>query len=213
MEPRTINLDKFQLVDIDKVRPNTWNPKDKNTEEYLLLVEGIKTKGQRRPIIVRENEGLEIIDGEQTWSACKELGYTKIVVLNEGEVDDKEATEMTFWYQHHVPFNEAKKAEIVTRLIEKYQTVELPFNTNKLEEMKELVKFGWDHYKKNDKETNVNTENIEKMVTFAVRVKQDQIQVINRAIDLIKQEEGDMSEGRALELICADYLADAGVDQ
>ena len=33
------------LVDINSVRPNTWNPKDKETEEFQMIKRGIDKKG------------------------------------------------------------------------------------------------------------------------------------------------------------------------
>jgi len=88
-------------VPIDQVRPNTWNPKDKNTEEYEKVKLSIQ-KRIRQPIIVRETDtnSYEIIDGEQRWTACKELAFENVLVYNEGKVSDQEARELTIFFSN-----------------------------------------------------------------------------------------------------------------
>jgi hypothetical protein len=201
---------KLLVVEIDKIQPNPWNPKQKDTAEYKVLVEGIRVKGQRLPIVVRElGDKYEILDGEQRWRACQELKFKKVLVYNEGKVDDKEAKELTLWYQHQVPFDEILLAKLVFDMSTKYDEFNVPFSKEKIQEMVELMKFDWDSYQKN---TKLDIEPREEgLKTLSITMLDTQYKVIMQAFDKARKtvDTGDMSDARALELICADYLAGA----
>ena len=52
-------------VDIDKVHPNSWNPKEPNTKEYENVKKSLEINGYAQPILVIEDgDGFEIIDGQ-----------------------------------------------------------------------------------------------------------------------------------------------------
>jgi hypothetical protein len=196
--------EQIKEVNIDEVRPNTWNPKDKDTEDYRKVKRGIQLKGQRLPIIVRENNGYEIIDGEQRWTACKELGYKKVIIYNEGQLSDKDAKELTIWYQMQVPFNEIELANLVKDLSQ-YEDLEIPYNEEEIKEMCELSGFSWEDYNK-DKE--IKEENKEELRTIIVTVTESQYEIIAKALAHVKEQNDlQMLDGKALELICGDYLA------
>ena len=145
MEKLIFDKNKILVVPIGGVRPNTWNPKAKNTEEFRKVKKGIDIKGQRLPIIVRENKGYEIIDGEQRFTACKELGYNRVIIYSEGVLSDKEAKELTIWYQQQVPFEELKLAELVSDLA-KMGDIQLPYTEEEVEEYKKLFVFDFNKY-------------------------------------------------------------------
>ena len=69
-------------VDIDKVRPNNYNPNVMDTEKFEALKDFCQTQGAEKldPIWVR-NDGVgnyEIIDGEHRWKAAKEVGWKRL---------------------------------------------------------------------------------------------------------------------------------------
>lgn len=119
---------KLSVVPIDKVRPNTWNPKESDTIEYQRIKLGIQQHGLRKPIVVRENDGYEIIDGEQRWKICQELNYKKIPIYNEGELSDKEAKELTIIYEHQVPFEPINFMVLIKELDDMYEDVEIGYS-------------------------------------------------------------------------------------
>lgn len=192
---------KVKIVKVDEVRANTWNPKDENTEDYEKIKRGIELKGQRLPIVVRENNGYEIIDGEQRWRACKELGFGKVIIYSEGEIPDKEAKELTIWYQQQVPFNEIELASLIKDLSQ-YPDLEIPYSLEEIEDFKNLAEFNWDQYKTGEPEFE------EGVRTLSIKMSEGQYKIVIDAIDKVKKEiEMDCSDGRALELICGDYLS------
>lgn len=203
-----IQFDKFDVVLIDEVVPNPWNPKDKNTEEYKILKQGIERNGLLQPVVTRNYEDkYQIIDGEQRWTACKELGYEKIIIYNEGDIDDKLAQELTLWYQHSVPFNEVSLSKVVEGLT-KLGELNIPFNQEKIEEMAEMMNFDWNTHVSN----KPTTQSIPQMKTIAILVSSEEKQIVDNAFKKVRKttENVKTSAGRCLELLCLDYFAQHG---
>lgn len=203
---------KIKKVSIDKIVPNTWNPKEKKSKEYEKVKESIFQKGLRGFIAVRkhpEEAGkYEILDGEQRWTAAKDLGYDEIHVYNEGTVDDKEAKELTIWWQQQVPFDKVGEAFLVTDLVKAYgiTTVELPYSEKEMEEFKKLAEFSFNQYQDNP----APEEDLD-VKTFKVTLGNDAYEIIMKAVNKVKVD-NDCGEARALELICADYLSGVSED-
>jgi len=224
------DISKLKIVDTDEVRPNSWNPKAKDTRQYKKIKKGLSMKGLRLPIVVRENKGYEIIDGEQRWTACKELKFPKVIIYNEGKIPDKDAKELTIWYQQQVPFKELDLAILIKDLAS-YPDLQLPFTKEEIQEYIKLFEFDWEIYN-----YEINLEEVDKKYNFKVTDEQlkaikrickeqhggidltakvirrititkAQKEIVERALAKIKTEEGENREGRALELICADFLA------
>ena len=83
MENKDFDPSRILKVPIDKVEPNDYNPKKKDTPEYKKVVESLRVNGLKQPIFVREvdgNDNYVIVDGEQRWTAAKELGYKDIYI-------------------------------------------------------------------------------------------------------------------------------------
>ncbi len=200
------DINNIRVVKIDEVRPNDYNPKDKRTEDFEKIKKGIELKGQRLPIIVRDTEDIkvpyEIIDGEQRWTACKELGSKEIIVYSEGKISDKDAKELTIWYQQQVPFNEIELASLVAEVVTKFPDFELPFTNVEIEKFKELAGFNWEQYETN-KENDDNYE--EGVKTLSIKMSDGQYQIVMNAIAKVKAD-ADCPDGRALELICIEFL-------
>jgi ParB/RepB/Spo0J family partition protein len=197
------NTEKILVVDIDKVRPNPWNPKERDTEEYKMVLESIRVNGLRLPVIVRDNDGYEIIDGEQRYTACLDLDYPKVVIYNEGKMDDKRAKELTLWYQTQVPTEDIKLAELITDLHTNYDSMSIPYSEEDINNYLGLLDFDFDNFGKDKPEFE------EEPRTLKVILTESQYQVVTNAIKQVRSKEGTDSDGRAIELICADYLSGA----
>ena len=114
-----------KIVDITKVKPNTWNPKDTIEENkevkriYEDIKEQIRKKGLFEAITVRNlgqgsRKSWEILDGYHRWRACKELGFEEIRVNDLGKIDDKLARAITVVKeQKKVPVSELGIVDIV----------------------------------------------------------------------------------------------------
>jgi hypothetical protein len=129
------------IVNIDKVKANTWNPKEsieeneENKEKYEEIKKEIEKKGLFEAITVRElGDKYEILDGYHRWLACKELGFSKIRVNTLGEISDELARAITvIKEQKKIPISELMSL--------------LGYNENTLEEYSSLFNFDWEEYK------------------------------------------------------------------
>jgi len=83
--------DKVAEVDVNKIRPNPYQPRKTFNEEQLVeLMASIKEHGIIQPIIVRESlNGYEIIAGERRWRATKALNKQTIPVVIKKFTDEQ----------------------------------------------------------------------------------------------------------------------------
>lgn len=207
---KEFNTDNVLTVNISDVRPNTWNPKQKNTREYRKVLASIKRDGQKLPVVVRENKGkdgstYEIMDGEQRWTALSELGRKTVIIYNSGVVRDEDAKNETLWTQLQVPFDNLLLAPIVAEL--NLKGLEMPFEDDMIQELIDIEQFQLEEMLKDKPEENEGDNDMPDMEKFAISVTPDQLAIIKSAIEKVKDENGDASDGRALELICGDYMA------
>ncbi len=157
-----INFDLTKVIKVatNQVVPNQYNPKEKKGEEYKKVLESIKVNGLMAPIFVRElsKDKYEIIDGEQRWTACEELGYKEVLIYNYGKLTDEEAIQLTVWWQQQVPFDEIKLAEVFADLVNKvggdYSKIKLPYTEKEITDKIEMLKFDWEQFEKEYEDKN-----------------------------------------------------------
>jgi ParB family chromosome partitioning protein len=89
---------RSNVVRIGDVRPNPWNPNQQTPFIYEKELNSVKKFGMAQPLIVRENKGYEIINGEQRWKAAKELGLKLVPIYNLGRISDDRAKELTILF-------------------------------------------------------------------------------------------------------------------
>lgn len=199
----TFDPKKLKVVGIDEVHPNPWNPKEKNHKKVEDIKKSIELHGFKAPVQVRNNKGkYEIIDGEQRWTAMKELGATQIVIYDNGVISDEDAKNETLWWQVQVPFETISLANLVTELDQ--LNLSLPYNEKEIAEFAEMSEFNFDQYDKERPEEEGNDD----IKSFVVKLTAEQYEIVTSAIEQIK-EDNDCSDPRALELLAADYLAGA----
>lgn len=193
---------KVKKVSIDEVQTNGYNPKLKDTKEYKQVVKSLQINGLASPIFVRTDDDgqLIIVDGEQRYTAAKELGYKDIYVYDLGNISEERAKALTIWLEVQVPFDEIQLAPIAIELNQ--IDLELPFTEVEINNFREMVDFDFeDAYKDNEPlDSNETFKNL------TVRMTADQFKVVHDAITTVSKNE-NVSEGRALELLVADGLA------
>jgi len=85
-ERRTMEEEEKKLsieyVDIDKIRPNEYNPKNMTEKEEKELTESITTFGRVEPLLCNQAKGREgfIIGGHQRFKIYKKMGYKTVPV-------------------------------------------------------------------------------------------------------------------------------------
>ncbi len=95
-EPFDSSKKEFFLCDIEKLVPNTYQPRKIFSQESLdELVESIRVHGIIQPLIVRRRDGnYEIIAGERRWRAAVRAGLTQVPVVVKDVEGDSPSLEM-----------------------------------------------------------------------------------------------------------------------
>ena len=172
--------------------------KRKDHDNIKLIEQNIKRIGFNEPIRVRENDGYEIIDGEQRWTAAKNLGLESVVIYNEGVMPDEEARAATIWWQVQIPFDDIKLAYEISALAD--LDIELPYTDVEIADHKALADFSFDDY------NTERPEDDDDVKSLSIKLNEGAYKIIMQAIEQVKSEVDGCTEARALELICADYL-------
>ena len=87
---------EFFLCDIEKIVPNTYQPRKIFQKEALdELVESVKIHGIIQPIVVRQRDGhYELIAGERRWRAAQRAGLKQVPVVVKDISGDAPSLEM-----------------------------------------------------------------------------------------------------------------------
>lgn len=199
MENKDFDPSKIIKVPIDKVEPNDYNPKEKNTKEYKNVVESIRRNGLKQPIFVREvdnNEKYVVVDGEQRLTAANELGYTEIYVYNLGKISEEEAKALTIWFEVQVPFSEVELAPIVVELNK--LDITLPYTDEEIVTFEKMTQFDFDTAY--NEEGPQNDELDDEMKTLNIKMTPEQFETIQNAIKTVMEGE-NVNEGESLRRI------------
>ena len=191
-------LNNSFLVDIKDVSFNSWNPKNKRTKEYSKVLESVKVNGLTMPIIVREIDNkdykYEVLDGEQRLTACIDLGFNKIWVVNVGKISDNEAKAKTIWLEQSVPFDKKQLGDL---LIELKDNVELPYSDEEIEVITGIA------FDEDEDEEFIDEEG--KLKSFSVFLSNNHLDKIKSEIKKLK-DEYLISDGIALMIILDCYI-------
>lgn len=153
MERIIFDTSKVKIVPIEQLEPNPWNPKEKGTKEYEQVKQSIRKKGLRETIKVRPlaKDRYQIIDGEQRFLSCTELGYKNVIIYDLGSISDKEAKELTIAFETQVPFEKGREAQLITDLVSEFgNMVELPYDDDYVQEILKTTSFDWNDFQEND---------------------------------------------------------------
>lgn len=199
---------KVKKVAITDVRVNSWNPKKSDTPEFEKIKKGIQLKGLRGALIVRDNPKdnvtYEIIDGHQRFTAADQLGFKEVYIYDEGKMSDKEAKELTVWYQQQVPFDRVAEAYMINELVLEFpDDIELPYTEVELDELKELA--GFDFSKYDDSEGDYEDSENARVIRIVTTL--EQYNVVMLALAKVKNMDENVTDGMAIERISADFLA------
>lgn len=215
--------EKFRVntieVDMGNVIPNNWNPKDAikdnpvNEERFSQIKKGVVEYGLMMPITVRETENgiYEIIDGYHRYQACKELGYTKLLVNNLGKIKDEVAKSLTILFERaKVEPNSIMEAELLKNIYETIPSFSemaklLPFDAEMIESKIALIEHDWDQ----QEESTEDEKGEEDSVSFLFRTSVEDSEICNKALLLV----GEDRESSFVE-ICHSYIKmKEGVDE
>lgn len=70
----------IEYVDVDSIKPNSYNPNRQSEHDFKLLLRSIQEDGFTQPVVVQRSTR-EIVDGEHRWRAGRELGLKQVPVV------------------------------------------------------------------------------------------------------------------------------------
>lgn len=192
-------LPTFQLAPTSKLKPFPGNPKIHN-EDVDVLLKLMGEYGWTNPILVQKGTW-RIIAGHGRHKAALKGGIEKVPVCFL-DMDDDEALGYT------IADNESAK-------LSRWDYAKLQEHMSTLKDLGfALDKTGFPSYE-SDMLTAADfsppkadtKDPKQELVSYTTTAEQGQ--TIRKALDMIRRQEKqkDMSEGRALELMCADFLA------
>lgn len=185
------------VVNIDDIRPNTWNPNKMNKTVYEAEKQSLLTYGMVSPIVIRkctDEEGYEIVDGEHRYTIWYELGHKDIPCILIHNLQDKDAKKLT------IILNETKgspdKIEL-GKLLADLQVdfkgdlnIGLPFTSDVINDLIDFGNVDWDSYNQDTEST------LDESAVFRVHLtfKGDEI-------DIVKEKLGDNPENAIIRLL------------
>lgn len=192
----------FNKIDINKIKPNDWNPKEKkednleNELRYQQIKTNIANKSLYFPIIVRSlGDVYEIVDGYHRWLACKELGYTEIMIWDLGEIKKEEAQGITL---DSIYLNISPSEPMTAQIVKAIQLTNpeaiklLPFNELQIQEYLQLAEFSWEDYLMNinnsEGEENVEVTEIKGVQNIKIRLNKESFNNMKEYIEKVSKK-------------------------
>lgn len=205
-----------ELIPIERIRANDYNPNAMAAKTYEQLVASIKGRGFRSAIYVlpADRDGVHtIVDGEHRWRAAKESGLVTVpcVVLPANQDEAMMDTiAMNQLRGSLVPVRVALViAELSKRIPVEVLEKELGFEDHELEDQLELLKLPDDIGKTIELQAEMEEREALQVVTFVMR--KPQAELVEHVIDDVEKEvDGPNRRGRALEVIVKGYLRSQG---
>lgn len=116
---RTHQAIRVTTLQIDCIYPNLYNPNEMTETGFDELVAEVRKLNRLpKPVVVRAYSskiGYEIVDGEHSWRAAKEVGFDK-VECEIVEVDDFEAMSQTYKRNQHGSHNPVKLGQMFEKM-------------------------------------------------------------------------------------------------
>lgn len=110
---------RFVSLPIDRLDSNDYNPNVMTVEEFDELVVEVRHLGRTpKPIVVRPTSASrwEIVDGEHSWRAARQVGLT-MIACEIVEADDLEAMRQTFKRNQHGTHHPVRLGQMFRRML------------------------------------------------------------------------------------------------
>lgn len=205
---------QIKTIPINQINENDWNPNELDEAGYKVLVQNIRDKrvGYSQPIEVREigKDLYEVVDGAHRLKACKEAGLTEIQCVVSDYDNTQAKLETIAKNKIRGTINLIKAANLISELNKEVSLDDIEertfYNRQEIEDSLRLLEIPKD-FEMNLQDI-AKKEELEAPITVQFVVTKEQAEIIEQAVDLVCKKE-NTKRGRALELICADYLAGA----
>jgi ParB family chromosome partitioning protein len=197
-------ISQVELVDIDLLKPNQYNPNEMTDGQFQALVDDIKENGfVAQPIVINQHN--EIINGEHRWKASKLLGYSQVPIVRFNPVDEDHQKMLTIgWNTKHGDFNPTKLAQIIVGLNQRYTLDELSshlgFSQEQLKDKLAISEVTQEFIDNINMQAEIRQNEIPTTINFAVTKEQES--TILEALDYSQGK----TKGERLQFICRAFL-------
>lgn len=195
---------QVELVDVDTLFPNKYNPNEMTSQDFDYLINDIKENGfVAQPIVVNMHN--EIINGEHRWRAAKILGYSLVPIVRFDPIDEDHQKMLTIgWNTKHGEMNPNKLAQIILDLNQRHTLDEisscLGYSEEQIKDKLALSEVTEDFIDTIKKQAEDRQKDLPVYLSFALT--KDQEQVILNALNMTEGK----TKGERLEKICRLYL-------
>lgn len=204
----------IKTIPINQIKENDWNPNEVDEFEFSILVKNIKDKkiGYTQPIEIREisKDEYEVVDGAHRLRACKEAGLTKVECVVSNYDDTQAKLETLAKNKLRGTINIVKAANLIAELNKELTLDDIGgrvgFKKQELEDQIKLLQIP-PNFEIGLQEI-ARKEELTAPISLQFVVTKEQAEIIEQAVELVCNQE-QTKRGRALELICADFLAGA----
>lgn len=205
---------KIKTIPINQIKENNWNPNELDESAFQVLVQNIKDSkvGYTQPIEVRviAKDEYEVIDGAHRLRACIEAGLTYVQCVVSDYDDTQARLETLAKNKIRGTINLVKAANLISELNKEITLDDVEdrtfYNRQELEDALRLLEIPKD-FEMNLQDI-AQKEELEAPVAVQFVVTKEQAEIIEQAVEIVCRKE-KTKRGRALELICADYMAGA----
>lgn len=200
-------LKRVKVVDIDYPVLDPRNPRDHSSaRQRRVLQSSLERHGQVTPIIVN-SKTREVIGGNGTLTVMREMGFTQVMVIEheKGERDHEELRDLLNRSAELSEWDYEKLASAVKRYM---QDNDMPALGWEEFELGPILAAQWSAPPLGELPGG---DGVPPPMGDPIDVTLEQRQVIEQACEALRIREKDpnITEGRCLELICADFLAGA----
>ncbi len=194
----------MRVVPVTYPKPDPKNPRKHGPRNKLAIQTSLKRHGQVQPILV-DKKTRYVISGHGTLQALEYLGVDNVLIL-EIDRDEKSRTQLRDLMNRTAELADWD-FELLAEAFKSYG------------DESELKLLGWEKYEIDPIlaaewrpppiDDKLDLGDRPPKAGKGLNLTDEQREVVDRAVKKVRKSEGDskMSEGRCVELICADYLA------
>ena len=188
---------KRSTVEVDSLIPDPENLNHHPEYSYKVLMSSLQRFGQHKPIVVHKGV---VICGNGLLEAAKRIGWSHVAVSTFSGTDreakalavaDNKSPENSYFEDGAMDVIEELLSEFSPEELGGFASVDLsdPFDETIADD---------------DEDVSEEPQSPQKTVRFT----NEQWDIVAQVVDIIREEAGQrLSEGRCLELVCADYMS------
>lgn len=191
------------LVPLESLTLDPENARRHPRQNIEAIKLSLSTFGQRKPVVYAAAAEGHVIAGNGTVEAARELGWSELAAVDSSDLSSEQATAYGLADNATTDLSEweAQKLRDSLKALPDALKAATGFSVEAIAALSTLAPPSTPRGQEGKVDATGGTS--------SVLVSKDQAEVIDRAVEKMRREEGEpsMSVGRVLELLCAEYLS------